>query len=275
MFLRPDKAPPEAKSLKFTTAKDTTIVYFSPETHQPTFTKSGRDTIDPGFTIESIVFESSDGNKLNGWMLKPKKNFCGITLLHFHGNAGFLLSQYQLMAPLVKNGFQVFMFDYSGFGFSTGKATRKNILPDALSVIDYVKARPDVQKTKLVLYGQSLGGHLSAVAAEKRQSSVDGLVIEGSFSSDKDAAASIAGIFGRIFVKQTYSAKKSIAQFHKPVLIIHSSEDKTIPVYLGKKLFAAANDPKEFYEIKKPHIYGAVFYPGEITQKIKNMLPSN
>jgi pimeloyl-ACP methyl ester carboxylesterase len=275
MFLRPDKVPSGAKSLKFTTTRDTTIIYFSPETHQPTFTKSGKDTINPGFTIESVVFESSSGNKLNGWMLKPKNNFCGITLLHLHGNAGFLLNQYQLIAPLVKNGFQVFMVDYSGFGFSTGKATRKNILPDALSAIDYVKARPDVQKTKFVLYGQSLGGHLSAVAAEKRQDVVDGLVIEGGFSSDKDAAASIAGIFGRIFVKQTYSAKRSIAKFHKPVLIIHSSEDRVIPIYLGQKLFKAANGPKEFYEIKKPHIYGTVFYPDEITQKIKNMLSSN
>jgi hypothetical protein len=272
MFLSPDKVPAGAKSLKLFSAKDTTIIYFSSETHQPVFTKSGRDTIDPGFSIESVVFQSSDGNKLNGWMLKPKKNFCGITLLHLHGNAGFLLNQYQLIAPLLKNGFQIFMFDYSGFGFSEGKATRKNILPDAVSALDYIKSRADVKNTKLVIYGQSLGGHLAAVTAEKRQNEIDGLVIEGGFSSDKDAAASIAGIFGRVLVKQTYSAKKSIVQFHKPVLIIHSVDDKIIPLHLGKKLFAAANEPKEFYEIQKPHIYGAVYYTDEISAKIKNML---
>ena len=271
IFLKPDKVPTGAKKLTMAGPKDTTIIYFSPEEHQPTWIKNRRDTIDLGFTIESVVFKSTNGNKLNGWILKPKNQTASITILHLHGNAGFLLNQYQLIAPLIKNGFQVFMFDYSGFGFSEGKATRKNILVDALSAFDYIKNRPEVKNTKLVIYGQSLGGQLSAVVAEKKQNEVDGLVVEGGYSSDKDAAADRAGIFGRILVKQTYSAKESIKNFHKPVLVIHSTEDNVIPLRLGKKLFDSANSPKEFYEIKKPHIYGVYYYSNEISQKIKGM----
>jgi dipeptidyl aminopeptidase/acylaminoacyl peptidase len=151
VFLSPDKAPPTAKKMTFKGPKDTTVIFFSPENHQPTFTKSGRDTIDLGFTIESVVFKSANGNNLNGWLLKPKNKTATITLLHFHGNAGFLLNQYQLISPLLKNGFQIFMFDYSGFGFSEGKATRENVQTDALSALDYLKSRQDVKDTKLCL----------------------------------------------------------------------------------------------------------------------------
>ena len=91
-------------------------------------------------------------------MLKPKNVTPTITLLHFHGNAGFLLSQYQAMTPLLKYGFQIFVFDYSGFGFSEGKATRTNVLIDGNSALTYVKSRDDIKNTKLVIYGQSLGG---------------------------------------------------------------------------------------------------------------------
>ncbi|MBI4931020.1 MAG: alpha/beta fold hydrolase [Bacteroidetes bacterium] len=271
VFLQPTKAPPTAKKLTLKTATDTTVVFFSPDTHQPTFTKNGKDTIDLGYTIESVAFKSTNGNKLNGWFIKPKNKTATITLLHLHGNAGFLLSQYQMIVPLIKNGFQIFMFDYSGFGFSDGKATRDNVLTDALSALDYIKSRQDVKDTKIVIYGQSLGGHLSAVVATQRQSDIDGLVIEGAFSSHKDIASHRIPILGRILVKQGYSATKSIKDFHKPLLVIHSTEDKEVPFYMGKKIFDNANQPKEFYEIKKCHMCGTIFYADSIADKIKNM----
>lgn len=205
-------------------------------------------------------------------MLKPKNVTPTITLIHFHGNAGFLLSQYQAMTPLLKYGFQIFVFDYSGFGFSEGKATRTNVLIDGNSALTYVKSRDDIKNTKLVIYGQSLGGHLSAVVAQKRQTEIDGLVIEGAFSSHKDIAAKTAGIFGRMFVSEKYSAYKAIQEFEKPVLVIHSTEDETTPFEMGQKIFNNANEPKEFYEIKGCHICGPDFYADSISLKIQNML---
>ncbi len=272
IYLRPTKVPAGAKKLKLSTEKDTTYVMFSADTYQPTFLKDGKDTINLDFTLESVVFKSSNGNHLNGWMLKPKNATPTITLLHLHGNAGFLLSQYQAMTPLLKYGFQVFVFDYSGFGFSDGKATRQNVLMDANAAISYLKSRPDVKDTRLVIYGQSLGGHLSAVVAEQRQADIDGLVIEGAFSSHKDIAAKTAGFFGRIVVSEKYCAYKSIRNYNKPVLVIHSTEDETIPFSMGQKIFSNANAPKEFYEIKKCHMCGPEFYADSISHKIVNIL---
>jgi len=277
MYLQPTSLPkiPQDKdkvSITTTTKNDTTFVEFNAKTLQPTFLKNNKDTIILDYTIESVVFKSLSGNNLNGWLLKPKNIDATTTLLHFHGNAGFLLSQYQAITPLLKYGFQAFVFDYSGFGFSEGKATRDNVLLDGNSALTYIKSREDVKSTKLVIYGQSLGGNLSAVVAQQRETDIDGLVIEGAFSSHKDIAAKTAGVFGRLLVSEKYSAYKSIRTFKKPVLIIHSTEDEVIPFKMGQKIFDNAIAPKEFYEIKKCHICGPEFYADSISLKIINML---
>ncbi|MBL7913661.1 MAG: alpha/beta fold hydrolase [Bacteroidia bacterium] len=277
MYLQPTELPeiPPGKEKVSITSKtkfDTTLVEFNTKTLQPTFLKSNNDTINFDFTIESVVFKSSSGNNLNGWLIKPKNITPTTTLLHFHGNAGFILSQYQAITPLLKFGFQAFVFDYSGFGFSEGKATRDNVLLDGNSALTYIKSREDVKGTKLIIYGQSLGGHLATVVAEQRQADIDALVIEGSFSSHKDIAAETAGFFGRILVSEKYSAYKSIQEYKKPLLVIHSTEDEIIPFEMGQKIFEHANTPKEFYEIKKCHICGPEFYADSISQKIINLL---
>jgi dipeptidyl aminopeptidase/acylaminoacyl peptidase len=271
-FLKPTKISPTAKKATIKTATDTTIFSFSGDNHQPGITQKNGEPAILDYTIESVIFKSGNGNKLNGWLLKPKNILPAITLLHLHGNEGALLNQYQAISPLLKNGFQIFVFDYSGFGFSEGAATRENILTDALSAFDYIKSRKDVVNTKIVIYGQSIGGHLSAVVAAERQQALDGLVIEGGFSSYKDIAGHKFPLLGKLFAKQGYSATKSIKNFHKPLLVIHSTEDKEVPFYMGKKIFDNANVPKEFYEIKNCHICGAIYYTDEISIRIKSML---
>jgi alpha-beta hydrolase superfamily lysophospholipase len=272
LFLQPTKIPVSTQKLWIKSATDSVLVLFSGSNHQPVFIKNNTDTISYNFTIESVLYKSKNGNTLNGWFLKPKNTTATSTLLHLHGNAGCLLSQFKAISPLAEKGFQIFMFDYSGFGFSEGKPTRNNVLTDALSSLDYLKNREDVHHTKLLLYGQSLGGHLAAVVAAQRSSEIDGLITEGAFSSHKDIGGHMVPVLGKIFVKQGYSAVKSIKEFHKPLLVIHSSEDSTVPIFMGKRIFDAANTPKEFYEVKKCHLCAPQFYPDEISVKIEKML---
>ncbi|RYM31358.1 alpha/beta fold hydrolase [Brumimicrobium glaciale] len=272
MFLYPTQIPAEAKNLTINTPTDTTIIYIDFINFQPTFRRPNNDIIDLSYTIESVKFESDNGNMLNGWMIKSKTQKAETTLLHFHGNAGFIIEQYRALSPLLDYGFQIFIIDYSGFGFSEGKATRKNVLMDGNSALKHLVSRPDIKNTNLVIYGQSLGGHLAAVVGEQNQDLVDGIVIEGAFSSHKDIGKETAGFFGKLFVQEQYSALESIQNFHKPVLIIHSSEDDVIPIALGRKIYDHANEPKEFYEIDGCHICGPRLYHEEIAEKIQKMI---
>lgn len=272
MFLYPTKFPPELKFITISTPTDTILIHIDSSNYQPTFTNPNKEVIDLTYTIESVKFKSNNGNFLVGWMLKSENSSPEITLLHFHGNAGSIIDHHRALVPLLDNGFQVFAFDYSGFGFSEGEATRKNVLMDGNSALKYLVSRPDIKNTNLVIYGQSLGGHLAAVVGEQNQDLVDGIVIEGAFSSHKDIGKETAGFFGKWLIKEQYSALESIQNFHKPVLVIHSSEDDVIPIALGRKIYDHANEPKEFYEIDGCHICGPSLYSKEIAEKIKRML---
>ncbi len=273
-FLAPRKYTVDTKAVTFSkSATDSTVAVYNGTPFQPVFLKNGIDTINLGYTIESVLFTNSAGNKLNGWMLKSKTVPVTHTLLHFHGNAGSILGQFLAIKPLLTQGFQIFVFDYSGYGFSEGDATRKNLLADGIDAVAWLKTREDVKNKKLLLYGQSYGGHLSVCVAAKVQNDIDGLVVEGGFSNHKDLSALGAKPFiafmSRIFVKEIYAATKAVKKIRKPVLIIHSREDKVIPFAMGKKVFDKANSPKEFFEIKGEHLAAPDLYTKEIGDKIK------
>jgi dipeptidyl aminopeptidase/acylaminoacyl peptidase len=276
-FLGPTKYDSNTKAVTVSKTKtDSIVAVYNGNNFQPTFLKNGIDSIALTYTLESVIFKSANGNNLNGWMLKPKGTAITHTILHFHGNGGNILGQFSIMKPLLAKGFQVFVFDYSGFGFSEGKATRKNLLKDGISAVNYLKNRADVKDTKFIIYGQSYGGHLAICVAEKMQNKIDGLVSEGAFSSHKDIAADgmknkFTETMARLWVKDIYSAKKAIAKIKKPILIIHSSEDKTIPFAMGKKLFEKAIEPKAFMEVTGGHILSLFKYADEISEKIKKM----
>jgi uncharacterized protein len=273
-FLNPSKYTENTKSITAAKSKtDSTVIVYNKENFEPTFLKNGVEPIEKDFTLESVIFKSSNGNNLNGWMLKPKTGTITHTIVLLHGNSGSIISQHLPMLPLLKNGFQVFVFDYSGFGFSTGEATRKNLLTDGVSAVDYVHGRSDVKNTKLVLMGHSYGGHLAANVGGKRNSILDAVVIEGGFSNHKDLGSNGAKPFiafmSRIFIREIYSGTKNISKIKKPLLIIHSTEDTVIPYYMGEKLFKNATTTKELFTIKGGHLDGLYKYTDEIVVKIK------
>ncbi len=277
-FYQADKLQPNSISALFNNLRhDTTFVHVTGANFQPVFTDSKNNPKDMGFTIQSLVFKSESGNKLNGWFFKPDKSIAenGTTMLFLHGNGGNVFEQMQGPIDFIKQGFQVFLIDYSGYGFSTGKSTREHFLQDGNSALKYMLTMPGVKNTKVIIYGQSLGGHLSATVAAQNEKAIDGLVMEGAPSSHKDIAAYSfrkVGFLARILTKEKYPAYKAIEHFHKPVLIIHSSEDKVVPEWMVKKIYAHANEPKYFYEIKYGHIQGPEHYADSISFKIKMML---
>lgn len=235
--------------------------------YQPAFYDTTRTPINIGFDIKSVIFKSESGSSINGWWLTPKKIKYNATFIFFHGNSGSLYSQYQLISPLVLQGFRVFIFDYSGFGFSTGKATRNNLLKDGVSAIQYVcDSLKDPQAT--YIYGQSYGGQLSIASYLQSNRSLKGIVTEGTFSNFKDIAKYNSGIFGKLIVSKGYSADKLIETLNIPILLIHSEDDKTIPFSMGKYLYGKARQPKDFVKINGEHCHGLILYSDNIINKM-------
>lgn len=241
------------------------------ESKAPFITNSSGEPQPLPFAVESVFFPSASGSSLHAWFVKPIKNDSGKVLFFLHGNSGNVAYNFALVTPFAEAGYQVFLLDYSGFGFSSGKSTRKNVLLDANSALDFLRARLQPEQ-KLIIYGQSLGGHLSATVAAQNPGKFDALVMEGAFSSHKDIANEQVAFLGKLFTREMYSAEKSLPLVKVPVLIIHSTEDQTIPYAHGVRLHEVANVPKSLYTIDKPHIRGPLFYLDSISARIDKML---
>jgi uncharacterized protein len=257
---------------------DSIVLQFEGAGHKPVFKDVRGEPLRRDYAVEGFTVPDGAGGKLFGWKLTPRSGAARAAILHFHGNGGWLLSQMGAILPLVKQNFEIYMFDYSGYGFSEGKATRKNVLRDGLAALTYVRSVTEASGKKLVLYGQSLGGHLAASVAGRKPALIDALVIEGAFSSHKDMARYVTkhaiglGFAGALLVKELYSGKNSIPAYKGPTLVIHSEEDDVVPFALGKELFEAANEPKEFFPVKKCHVCAPRYYGPEIAFKINAML---
>ncbi len=231
------------------------------------------------YNVAEVNFSATNGKILNGWFLTPKHKLVVATVLQFHGNGGNISYQFQFAEPLVKAGFQVMVFDYEGYGNSTGTPSQEKVLDDGIRALEYVKLRDDVKNTKLILFGQSLGGHLACVVAAQRQNLIDALIVEGAFTGHKLMAVYVAHKYygaprwlARLIVPTRYNAIDNIDKVAIPKLIIHSTEDATCPFYMGKELYEKAIGPKQFWEIKGGHIQASQLYSDEFVKHFEGII---
>ncbi|EFK07562.1 phospholipase/carboxylesterase [delta proteobacterium NaphS2] len=197
-------------------------------------------------SYESISFEADDGTKLHGWFFPlPEKR---PVILFFHGNAGNISHRLKNIQKLLSIGFQVFIFDYRGYGKSSGTPSRKGIYSDGLAAYDYLLENRGVAPDRIILFGRSLG---AAVATEIAiQKKADRLILESAFTSTKDLARTMP-LFALLspFLPAHYNNLNKIRRLSIPKLIIHGNVDQIIPLQMGQVLFEAAAEPKEYYAI--------------------------
>lgn len=210
---------------------------------------------DFGFPYEEITFISQDKLKLCGWFI-PAKNPKSI-LLFLHGNAGNISHRLESIRIFNQLGFNVFIFDYRGYGKSEGKPTEKGTYLDAQAAWDFLTNQKKYKPSQIIIFGRSLGGSIATYLASQNQPRL--LIIESAFTSIDDLAKQIYPFLPIKFIKRlNYNTKKYIQQVNCPVLIIHSQDDEIIPFENGKKLFTLANEPKQFLEISGDHNNGFI-----------------
>ncbi|KAF2141690.1 uncharacterized protein K452DRAFT_227990 [Aplosporella prunicola CBS 121167] len=138
--------------------------------------------------FEELMIPTPDGESLSAFFIRPsnKQHARNITFLMFHGNAGNI--GYRLpIAKIIEEelGCNVLMLQYRGYGLSTGTPNEKGLMIDAQTGLDYIRQRAELQGTKIILYGQSLGGAVAIglSARNQKEGDIAAMVLENTFTS--------------------------------------------------------------------------------------------
>ncbi len=206
---------------------------------------------DVGLAYEDVEFVAEDGTRLHGWWI-PHPAARG-TILYCHGNGLNIAHRVGLCRDLRGLGANVFIFDYRGYGRSRGRPGEKGTYRDARAAFEVVRARHgDSDNPPVLVYGASLGGAIAAQLALDKP--VRGAVFEASFSSVADVGRRLyPWLPVRLIARNRYEADRRVAQLTVPKLFAHSSDDRLIPFDLGRKLYEAAAEPKQFFTLTGPH----------------------
>ncbi len=203
-------------------------------------------------TFEEVFFKSSDKTALHAWLIHTRQDKRIGTIIHFHGNAQNLTAHMHGVAWLADHGFDLFIFDYRGFGLSQGEPKREGVYQDCIAAV-HEAIRHNGEEEAYILYGQSLGAaNALAVMGDRQFSCVRGLVAESSFYSYKKIAADRPSPLNEDFdeSKPSRSPHEVIAKISpKPVLLIHGTNDQVVPYEHSAMLFEKAKAPKELWAV--------------------------
>jgi len=203
-----------------------------------------------GLAFTEYTFKTEDDLKLHGWYI-PVENAHG-TFLFFHGNAGNISHRLESIHTFTELGFNVFIFDYRGYGFSDGKPSEKGTYRDGDAAWNFLTRELKKPPEKIVIFGRSMGSAIAASLASHVRSGV--VILESSFTSIPDLGAQIYPLFPvRLLARIHYPTVSFVKKIHRPVLFIHSRQDEIIPFNHGETNFQHANDPKSFLEIRGSH----------------------
>lgn len=181
--------------------------------------------------IEEYNIETRDGATLNGLHFKIK-NPKGV-VLYLKGNSKSIKGWGKFAVDFTRNGYDVVMLDYRGFGKSTGRRTQKALKRDIQVV--YNKLREQVSEKYIILYGRSLGSGLATKLASVNNPRM--LILDAPYYSLTKVAARYAPFMPLSWlIKYPLPTYKWLKYVQCPIHIIHGTDDKLIPYKTSVKL---------------------------------------
>lgn len=201
----------------------------------------------PASQIEEVAFESEDGTQLYGAWFRSERPNQAKTVVYFHGNTGdmdYNMSQVDALYPLNLN---IFTIDYRGYGRSEGQATHDGVIADGRAAIELVMAETGLEAEELGYVGLSLGGF---VATHASLDLPPGALISHDMFADADSFYDLntgLNIPSGWMFEDPFDNLGTVAQLNVPYLITHGAEDTYIAPEHSKRVYEAANEPKELY----------------------------
>jgi len=252
------------------------------------FQPSRKAFIDPktmGFEYENVYLKSMDGTMLHGWFFNASSDTdVQGTVIYFHGNAENISTHFASLAWMTSYGYNLFIFDYRGYGQSEGSPSQAGINDDAIAALNYIiklhqEMKSQNEHLKLIVYGQSIGGNIFVRAMDNLEdkTEIDAIILESSFSSYREISKEKLSLtcitwpfqpLVYLIMSEDYSSQNSIKKLPPvPLLVIHGDNDRIVPLHHGKKIYDLANEPKQFWHIKGGRHINAMHINGGIYRK--------
>jgi fermentation-respiration switch protein FrsA (DUF1100 family) len=212
-----------------------------------------------GWPYEEAEIYTPDGLALQGWFFKAKRSGAP-TILFMHGTSYNASDMW--LTPDRAAAFNDFLsgieanflvFDYRGYGRNAGKPTEEGTYTDAASALGWLFLRNDVDPSSVFFYGFSLGTGIATELAMREPSA--GLILRAPFTSIRAMALDRydwlrwAFLFAPWLPLTNYNTLSKIGRLDRPLLVMHGDSDKTVPEYMGQRIFEAAPEPKMYVQL--------------------------
>ena len=209
-----------------------------------------------GLDYTPVNIPASDGETLHGWWMSVPD--AKGTVLFFHGNAGNISHRINYLTMFKRLGYNTLLFDYRGYGQSSGTPSESGTYLDAQAAWQYLTETRGIAPARIILFGESLGGAVAAWLAAREKPGL--LVLASVFTSVPDLAAEIYPFLPvRWLTRFHYNTLESLQSVTCPVFIAHSPQDEIIPFAQSQRLFQAASEPKQFLTLEGGHNIGFIF----------------
>jgi abhydrolase domain-containing protein 13 len=221
---------------------------------------------------ESLQIPTPDNESLHAYLLRAPNVAVrkDVTVLTFHGNAGNVGHRLPIGKVLAESlGCNVFMLEYRGYGLSTGTPDEAGLAIDAQTALDYIRERADLRNTKLLIYGQSLGGAVAIrlVTENQKEGGIAGLILENTFTSIRKLiptafppAKYIARLCHQLWPSEEMLPKITV---DIPILFLSGLKDEIVPAPMMKTLYDICKvDRKRWKTFPNGHHNDTVAEPG-------------
>ncbi len=192
--------------------------------------------------LEKIWLNTDDG-KFETWFFPPVPGTvkCPAPAVIFaHGNGELIDFWHDDLRRFTEIGIGLMLVEYPGYGRSTGKPSQESITKAFITAYDYLASRKDVDPSKIILFGRSIGGGAVCQLALKRPSSA--MILTSTFTSTRAFAPRY--FVPGFLVRDTFDNLAVIREYKSPVLLFHGKHDEVVPYSHGVKLSNAAKNAK-------------------------------
>jgi fermentation-respiration switch protein FrsA (DUF1100 family) len=228
-------------------------------------TSTAIEWFDPPTTlVVQDTWLQAGGNSIHAWWTEPP----GWTpqqgaILYAHGNGNNLSARGEsILRWRNELGQAVLIFDYPGYGKSSGTPNEASCYSSAEAAYDFLVEQKKVPAAEVLLLGSSLGGAMAVELATHRPHRM--LILINAFTSFPDMAQKVLPwLPARWLVSNRLDNLRKIKRCGGPIFITHGTADGLVPFSQGERLFAAAPAPKRFFRREGDghrHPEGAEFF---------------